>query len=98
VTGPEHYREAERIMKEMTLVDRGKTQELGFPEAMAMAQVHAILALAAATGMASGAGEWFEATAPLIPAVPSPPPEHSRPVPRSRPVEPVRHIDPREQQ
>jgi RNA polymerase sigma-70 factor, ECF subfamily len=47
-TGPDHYREAERIMTEMTLISGGKTQELGFPEAMAMAQVHATLALAVA--------------------------------------------------
>ena len=88
MTGPEHYREAERIMREMTFVDRGKTQELGFPEAMAVAQVHAILALAAATGVASGTGEWFEATAPVIPAASSLRPEYSGPVRRSGPGEP----------
>ena len=50
MTGPEHYREAERIMTELTATVSGEVTELGFPEAMALAQVHAILALAAATG------------------------------------------------
>ena len=83
-------------MRELTFVEHGKTQELGFPEAMAMAQVHAILALAAATGVASGTREWFDVTAPFIPAASSPPAEYSDPVPRPGPVEPVRDIDPRE--
>jgi hypothetical protein len=34
----------------MTATVSGEVTDLGFPEAMAMAQVHAILALAAATG------------------------------------------------
>ena len=51
MTGPEHYREAERIMTEMTATVSGEVMELGFPEAMALAQVHATLALAAATGV-----------------------------------------------
>ena len=51
VTGPEHYREAERIMREMTIIEDGRTQEVALPEAMAAAQVHAILALAGATGV-----------------------------------------------
>ena len=45
MTGPEHYREAERIMREMTIIEDGRTQEVALPEAMAAAQVHAILAL-----------------------------------------------------
>jgi hypothetical protein len=63
VTGPEHYREAERIMREMTIVEDGRVQEAALPEAMAAAQVHAILALAAATGVeATGADgrAWIE--------------------------------------
>jgi hypothetical protein len=49
MTGPDHFREAERIMTEMTFTQDGETRQLAFPEAMSMAQVHAILALAAAT-------------------------------------------------
>ena len=63
MTGPEHYREAERIMREMTIIEDGRVQEVALPEAMAAAQVHAILALAAATGVeATGAGgrAWAE--------------------------------------
>ena len=51
MTGPEHYHEAERIMREMTIVEDGRTQEVALPEALAAAQVHAILALAGATGV-----------------------------------------------
>jgi D-aminopeptidase len=51
MTGQAHYKEAERIMTEMTATVSGEVVELGFPEAMAMAQVHATLALAAATGV-----------------------------------------------
>jgi cytochrome c oxidase assembly factor CtaG len=51
VTGPEHYREAERIMREMSIIEDGRTQEVALSEAMAAAQVHAILALAGATGV-----------------------------------------------
>ena len=51
MTGPEHYREAERIMREMSIIEDGRTQEVALPEAMAAAQVHAILALAGATGV-----------------------------------------------
>jgi len=64
VTGPEHYREAERIMREMSIIEDGRTQEVALPEAMAAAQVHAILALAGATGVeAKGADgqAWIEA-------------------------------------
>jgi hypothetical protein len=54
MTGPEHYQEAERIMREMTFTRHGKVTYLEIPEAMAMAQTHATLALAAAmaVGMA----------------------------------------------
>ena len=51
MTGPEHYREAERIMREMSIIEDGRTQEVALSEAMAAAQVHAILALAGATGV-----------------------------------------------
>jgi hypothetical protein len=63
MNGPQHYREAERIMTELTLIQDGKTQEVGFPEAMALAQVHATLALAAAVAVKTTAAEdaWAEA-------------------------------------
>ena len=64
MTGPEHYLEAERIMREMTIIEDGRPQEVALPEATAAAQVHAILALAAATGVeAKGADAraWIEA-------------------------------------
>jgi hypothetical protein len=63
VTGPDHYREAERILREMTIIEDGRTQEVALPEALAAAQVHAILALAGATGVeATGADgrAWVE--------------------------------------
>ena len=63
MTGPEHYREAERIMREMTIVEDGRTQEVALPEAMAAAQVHAILALAGATGVEARGADgraWIE--------------------------------------
>jgi hypothetical protein len=44
MTGPEHYAEAERLL-------RIATDEDHLPETMAAAQVHATLALAAAYGM-----------------------------------------------
>jgi len=47
--GPQHYREAERIITELTYIQGGEEHELGFPEAMALAQVHATLAVAAAS-------------------------------------------------
>ena len=64
MTGPDHYREAERIMREMTIIEDGRTQELALPEALAAAQVHAILALAGATGVKATGAEgraWGEA-------------------------------------
>jgi len=63
VTGPDHYREAERIMREMTIIEDGRTQEVALPEALAAAQVHAILALAGATGVEAAGADgraWVE--------------------------------------
>ncbi len=47
-TGPEHYRESERILKACT-TDKGALFD-GHSETLALAQVHATLALAAALG------------------------------------------------
>jgi hypothetical protein len=51
VSGPEHYREAERLLAEARVParDRAKPGWLTAAERYAMAQVHATLALAAAT-------------------------------------------------
>jgi hypothetical protein len=63
--GPQHYREAERIMTELTLIQDGQVREAAFPEAMAAAQVHATLALAAAVAVKTSAAEdaWTVAAA-----------------------------------
>ncbi|MFE2353418.1 hypothetical protein [Streptomyces parvulus] len=55
MTGPEHYREAERLL-ELASSSKETTYEGDNPEAdrdIAAAQVHATLALAAATAMSS---------------------------------------------
>jgi hypothetical protein len=63
MTGPEHYREAERL-----LAAQAKSGRAGFPDdprALAKAQVHATLALAAATALNREPGdilEWRDAT------------------------------------
>ncbi|MGW7355139.1 hypothetical protein ACWGI0_00210 [Streptomyces sp. NPDC054802] len=51
-TGPEHYREAERLV---AIVDEGHAVDTSLlvPELLAMAHVHATLALAAATAQSS---------------------------------------------
>lgn len=67
MTGPEHYAEAERIMTEQTVTWGGREQNLGFPEAMTMAQLHATLALAAATAVNSPADKQSWAAAAGIP-------------------------------
>jgi len=63
MTGPEHYREAERILREGTIVDRHGTTRLDQQELTAIAQVHATLALTAATlvsGEAIPPRDWRE--------------------------------------
>jgi hypothetical protein len=71
VTGPEHYREAEELLG--TLAGRGHEGEPDELSTMADAQVHATLALAAATALAavvpisrgnypSEARAWLDAT------------------------------------
>lgn len=46
MNGPSHYREAERLLADVSNVTAGDVQEAGL---LAEAQVHAILALTAAT-------------------------------------------------
>jgi hypothetical protein len=63
--GPQHYREAERIMTELTLIQDGEAREFALAEATAVAQVHATLALAAAIAVKTSAAEdaWTVAAA-----------------------------------
>jgi hypothetical protein len=80
VNGPEHYREAEIRLAEAALQRRGGFLEDAACEA-AMAQVHATLALAAATASADvlahhfesedEANAWARATTPTTPTTPS---------------------------
>ena len=51
MTGPQHYREAEKLLAYAEDHDRGSVNEVGL---FAEAQVHAILALAAATALSAG--------------------------------------------
>jgi hypothetical protein len=51
MTGPEHYREAERLITEARITPEGFTPNASqsYAQTIAEAQVHAVLALAAAT-------------------------------------------------
>ncbi|QCR49856.1 hypothetical protein [Streptomyces sp. SGAir0924] len=51
MTGPEHYREAERLIKGLTTDTGAVYVEDGNEQVIALAQVHATLALAAATAL-----------------------------------------------
>ena len=51
MTGPEHYREAERLLAEEVFITPHGTVTRSFEETVAAAQVHATLALAAATAL-----------------------------------------------
>ncbi|WP_084518046.1 hypothetical protein [Microtetraspora niveoalba] len=53
MTGPEHYREAERLLVGCKTQDGALLIEEGTAEVLAAAQVHATLALAAATALLS---------------------------------------------
>jgi hypothetical protein len=52
VTGREHYQKAEALLDVSQRAERGSGQEVGL---LAEAQVHATLALAAATSLGTGA-------------------------------------------
>lgn len=54
-TGPEHYLEAERLLEQANVIQHDNGPDCGSEEVIAEAQVHATLALAAATAMASPA-------------------------------------------
>jgi hypothetical protein len=67
MTGPEHYYEAERLLTEQVFRDRpGSTTTRSFEETVAAAQVHATLAVAAATALGTSGTEtqaWAEVAA-----------------------------------
>jgi hypothetical protein len=60
MTGPEHYLAAERLLGE---IDQRRNAPLDITtRRVGQAQVHATLALAAATALGSGSRSWAEAT------------------------------------
>lgn len=56
MTGPEHYREAERLIKDANQMQSDSGPGCGSEELLAEAQVHATLALAAAQAWALSPG------------------------------------------
>ena len=90
MTGSEHYREAEQILRELLRGEKGEPGDGGFPrgELLAIAQVHATLALAAATAVGTAGPDgraWSEAAGTRL-APPGPP--HDPDVPRPPALEP----------
>jgi hypothetical protein len=64
MTGPEHYREAERLLVEEVFITRHGSVTRSFEETVAAAQVHATLALAAATAVGTAGADsraWADA-------------------------------------
>jgi hypothetical protein len=65
MTGPEHYHRAEQLVKTVTRTGKGELEDEivvvsdDHPGIIAAAQVHAVLALAAATALDSDHREWF---------------------------------------
>jgi hypothetical protein len=58
MTGPEHYREAERLIAERTIPAlTAGSFPLAFEDAVALAQVHAVLALAAVAALGTAGAE-----------------------------------------
>jgi hypothetical protein len=65
MTGPEHYRRAEQLVESATRRGEGELEDEivvsdDHPGIIAAAQVHAVLALAAATALDSDHREWFK--------------------------------------
>jgi hypothetical protein len=62
-TGPEHYREAEQLTESVTIRDALSGRRILMPgdhgDVLALAQVHATLALAAATALASADSMYY---------------------------------------
>jgi hypothetical protein len=58
MTGPEHYLPIEQLMERVTWIDGGEISDSrAYPESLAAAQVHAVLALAAATALGTRAAD-----------------------------------------
>ncbi|MFI7449589.1 hypothetical protein ACIBQX_18980 [Nonomuraea sp. NPDC049714] len=54
MTGPEHYQRAENLLRDLTKAEcsmSGRTDQVAMERTLAKAQVHATLALAAATAL-----------------------------------------------
>ena len=65
MTGPEHYLAAERLLTE---IDERRNAPLDISSRrVGQAQVHATLALAAATALGSDSRPWAEITGPGLP-------------------------------
>lgn len=65
MSGPEHYRLAEQLVENVTTRVKSESTgriivDSGQPGVIAAAQVHAVLALAAATALDSDRREWFD--------------------------------------
>lgn len=65
MTGPEHYRAAEKLLRE---IDERRNAPLDVTSRrVGQAQVHATLALAAATALAFDSSQWAEAIGAQLP-------------------------------
>ena len=66
MNGPEHYREAEQLIAAVRNTVQASTLDSTRPYAqtIAEAQVHGIIALAAATGVSSGSRAWHDVAGP----------------------------------
>jgi hypothetical protein len=61
MTGPDHYRQAEQLINSSTSTNQLGVQIVTRPEFIAVAQTHALLALAAATALDSDRREeWLD--------------------------------------
>jgi hypothetical protein len=71
MTGPEHYREAERLLTEREFAFPSGRETRSFEETMAAAQVHATLAAATATALGTSGAEgqaWRDIAGTKFPA------------------------------
>jgi hypothetical protein len=67
MTGPEHYRAAERLLKEIEERRNAPLDRTSWR--VGQAQVHATLALAAATALGSDSRPWAEVTGAMLPDI-----------------------------
>jgi hypothetical protein len=68
VSGPEHYREAEQLIAAARNTAQASTLESTrqYAQTIAEAQVHAIIALAAATGVSSDSRAWHDVAGTML--------------------------------